>query len=128
MRRLRERRADEQAVALLPVPGAPPRDLDELLLPAVDVTLEALELGERFAGIAQLARVLASAIDEARDQATALRVLGPQLRQVLEALGGTPAARARMPAGKPQRSAPGKLSQIRNDHLNSPAKRKRRGA
>lgn len=124
MRRLRERRAEEQAVALLPVPDAVPRDPDELLLPAVDVTLEALKLGEQFAGIAQLARVLAHAIDEASDQATALRVLGPPLFKTLEALGGTPASRARMPQ-KPQRPAPSKLAKLRAEHMASPAKQKR---
>jgi hypothetical protein len=127
MRRLRERRAEEHASALSPVPDAPPRDPDELLLPAVEVTIGALKLPESSGATAQLARVLASAIDAAADQATALRVLGPQLLKVIEALGGSPAARARMPARPAQRSAPSKLAQIRAAHMNSPAK-KRRGA
>ena len=128
MRRLRERRAADQGAALSPVPGGSPRDADECLLPAVEATIAALGLGEPYQGIAQLARVLASAIDEAGDEAAALRVLGPQLRQALEQLGGTPSARARMPARPPQRPGPSRLSAIRNAHMNSPAKRKRMGA
>lgn len=127
MRRLRERRAVDQAAALAPVPDALPRDPDELLLPAVDVTIAALGLGEPYQAIAQLARVLAAAIDEARDQSAALRVLGPSLFKTLEALGGSPASRARMPA-RPQRPAPSRLAQLRAEHAASPAKRKRAGA
>jgi hypothetical protein len=123
-RRHRERRAEERAVALLPVPDATPRDPDELLLPSVEITLEALKVGEPFQGIAQLARLLAQQIDGARDQGAALRILGPQLLKALEAIGGTPASRARLPK-PPQRSAPSKIAQLRAAHMASPAKRKR---
>lgn len=123
MRRLRER----QAARLEAVPDAPRRDDDELLLPAVEQSLKALELGERDAGIAQVARRLASVIDDAQDPAAALRVFGPQLHKVLGALGGTPMARKGMP-GKPQRQAPTRLAQLRAAHQNSPAKRRRAGA
>jgi hypothetical protein len=128
MRRLRERRAADHAASLASVPDAPPRDPDELLLPAVEVTIEALKLPESSGAMAQLARVLAGTIDDARDQAAALRLLAPQLMKALEALGGSPAARARMPARPAQRSAPSKLAQIRSAHANSPAVKKRRGA
>jgi hypothetical protein len=123
--RWRERRATEQSAALAPVPDAPPRDPDELLLPAVEVTIGALKLGEPFQAAAQLARSLARTIDEAADPAAALRVLGPQLLKALESIGGSPAARAKMPA--PPRP-PSKVAQLRAAHWNSPAKRARRGA
>jgi hypothetical protein len=127
MRRLRERRAAERDTALAPVPDAPPRDPDELLLPAAEATIAALGLGERDAAAAQVVRLLAAAIDDARDQFAALRYLGPELRKALEAIGGTPAARAKLPQKPPQRSAPSRLAQLRADHQNSPAKRKRAG-
>lgn len=129
MRRLRERRAAEQAAALSPVPDAAPRDPDELLEPAVEAAVGALRLGERDLGAVQLARVLARAIDEAADRATALRVLGPQLAKAIEALGGTPASRARQGRGEPRRpERPNAIAQLRAAHLASPAKRKRLGA
>lgn len=125
MRRLRER----QRAALEPVPDAAERDPEELLAPAVETTLGALALGGRDAGIAQVARRLARAIDDAKDPAAALRVLGPQLHKALEALGATPASRARMPAAKtPRQGPPSALAQLRAAHANSPAVRKRRGA
>lgn len=124
MRALRERRA----AALAPVPGAAPRDPGELLLPAVEQSIEALRLGEPYQAAAQLARMLASAIDEASDQAVALRVLGPQLAKVLDSIGGTPASRVRLPQKAAQRPAPSRVAMIRNEHMNSPAKRKRAGA
>jgi hypothetical protein len=129
MRRLRERRAADQAAALMPVPDAPPRDPEDCLLPACEATIAALRLDEPpFQAMAAMLRVLAQAIDEAADQAVAMRVLGPELRRVLEAVGGTPAARAKMPQRAPQRSAPSRIAIIRNEHMNSPAKRRRRGA
>lgn len=115
MRRKRARDAGERRLALLPAPGAAPRDPDELLLPSVEASIGALGLGEADRGIAQLARALAAAIDGARDQAAALRVLGPELRKVIEAAGGTPASRARMPQGKaPRRPAPSGLARLRD--------------
>ena len=128
MRRLRERRAVDQAAALAPVQDAPPRDPGELLLPAAEATISALQLGEPYQAACAVLRTLARAIDEASDQATAFRVLGPQLLRALEAIGGTPASRAKMPAKAPQRSAPSKIAQIRAAHAQSPAKRKRAGA
>ena len=129
MRALRQRRAEERAVALLPVPGAPPRDPEECLLPAAELTIEALHLDDPpYQAIGAMLRVLARTIDEASDQGAAFRLLGPEMRRLLEAAGGTPAARARMPQKPAQRPVPSKLAQLRNEHMNSPAKRKRRGA
>lgn len=113
----------------MPVPGAPPRDPDDCLLPACEMTIAALHLDEPpYQAVGAMLRVLARAIDEASDQAVAMRVLGPELRRLLEAVGGTPAARAKMPVKRPERPGPSRLSQLRNEHVNSVAKRKRRGA
>jgi hypothetical protein len=122
MRRLRER----QAARLEAVPGGQPRDDDDALLPAVEQTIAALELGGRYAAVAQTARQLARMIDGAQDPAAALKAFGPQLLKVLHELGATPAARSRMPQKTPQRSAPSKLAQLRAAHQASPAKRARR--
>jgi hypothetical protein len=124
MRRLRER----QAARLEAVPGASPRGDDGALLPAVEKTIEALQLGEGDAALAQVARCLAMVIDNAQDTAAALKVFGPQLRRVLESLGGTPASRARLPQKAPERQGPpSKLAQLRAAHAAHPAKRKRAG-
>ena len=108
MRALRARRA----AGLEAAPGAVLRDAAELLAPAVEETLAALELGERDAAAAQLARRYAEVIDEARDPAAALRVFGPLLAKALEALRATPAARwgARE---SPRREGPNKVAQLR---------------
>ena len=74
-------------------PGAGLRDAADLLAPAVEVTLTALKLGERDAAAAQLARTLATAIDEAQNPAAAVIKLGPLLLKVLVVLHATPAAR-----------------------------------
>jgi hypothetical protein len=103
MRRLRERRA----AGLLPVDGEPPRPEDERLLPAVEETLAALELGAGDRAAAQLARRYAQVIDEARDQAWAYRWIGPLLLQALTELKATPMSRRE--AAKPP---PGQLSQL----------------
>jgi hypothetical protein len=80
MRRLRERRA----AGLLPIDGEPPRPPDELLVPAVEVTVASLQLGPEDAGAVQLARVYARVIDQARDPAngrsTSARQPGPSSR------------------------------------------------
>ena len=128
MRQMRERRAADHAAALAPVPDAVPRAPDELLLPAVEQSIEALQLGERDQAVAQLARVLAQPIDESANQSVALRVLGPQLQKALEAIGGTPASRARLPKKTAHRSTPNRIAQLRAAHANSPAVRKRHGA
>ena len=94
MRRLRERRA----AALLPIDGQAPRNAADLLAPAVEATLQALELGPADAAAAQLARRYARAIDQARDPAWAARWLAPPLLDALVQLGATPAARRPGPA------------------------------
>lgn len=91
MARLRARRAAEESrLRLVPPPPA------ELLLPSVEATIAALNLGPEDAAIAALARLLASTMDELEDQAVALRRLGPLLRRVLAQLHATPMSRARV--------------------------------
>jgi hypothetical protein len=122
MRRLRER----QRAGLEPAEVPPLRDADELLAPAVEETLAALKLGDRDAGAAQMARLYAAAIDEARDPVMALRVFGPLLVKVLESLRATPASRAR--AGerpKPPPGPPSALSKLRAAHAETVARRMR---
>jgi hypothetical protein len=105
MRRMRERRA----AGLLPVEGQAPRDPDELLLPAVEETLTALELSESDSAAAQMARRYAAVIDAASDPAWAARWLSPLLLDCLIQLGATPASR---PKKEPQR-APSQLDRLR---------------
>jgi hypothetical protein len=109
MRRLRERRAAEIESG---GSGGPPRDPDELLLPDVEKSLAALELGPQDEGMAQLARRMAAAIDEAQVPASALRWIGPELLKVLESLGGSPMARSRLPKQE-QPHQPSKLDELR---------------
>jgi hypothetical protein len=47
------------------------------------------------------------------EAATLLAQLGPKLLAVLESLGATPAARARLKGGKPANAVPSKLSDLR---------------
>jgi hypothetical protein len=102
MRRMRERQ--RQALEAAP-DAAGLRDAADLLAPAVEATIEALELGEQDAAAAQLARQYARTIDRAKDQGWAVRWLAPLLLAALTELGGTPAARAKVkPAQEPPRS------------------------
>lgn len=110
MRRMRARRA----AGLLPPEGAPVlRDADDLLLPAVEATVEALGLGGTDAAAAQLARAYARAMDEARDPARAALHFGPPLLKVLEALRATPAARAGAKKPRPAPAGPNPVQRIR---------------
>jgi hypothetical protein len=118
MRALRARKA----AGLLPVDGQDPRDPDELLLPAVDETIEALGLGDDAAAAVQLARQYARVIDEASDPAWAMRWLGPLLLASLESLRATPMSR---PAAKPAPSGPNWLQQQRAARVASDASRRR---
>lgn len=113
MRRLRERRA----AGLRPAPDAPPRDPDDLLLPAVEHTLSALGLGSEDAGTVQLCRQYARTLDSCQDPAWGMRWIAPLLLTALESLGATPAARARLPKrGKPREpSGLDKLRAARTD-------------
>lgn len=75
------------------------RDVSELLWPAVAETLASLGLGSEDAAARKLAQRYAQVIDAAedgKDQAWAVRWIGPELLRVLGALGATPADRARI--------------------------------
>lgn len=80
------------------------RPADELLSSAVGATLGALTLGPEDGAASRLARTLAEAIDQAEDRQDALERLGPKLLACLDALGATPAARARLRGGVPTRA------------------------
>lgn len=82
------------------------RDASELLWPAVAETLTQLDLGSEHAAAKKLAQRYAQVIDEHRDQAYALRWIGPLLLDALEALGATPAARAALTKGDKPADAP----------------------
>ena len=106
MRRPRERRA----AALVPIDGEPPHPGDEGLLPAVEESIAALELGGGDQAAAQLARQYARIIHGARDQAWALRRIGPHLQAALEALRATPTSRKEV---KPVPRQPSQLDRLR---------------
>src|SRR5258707_6084763 len=76
------------------------RDAGELLAPAVAGTVAALTLTAADAAAVKLAQRYAAAIDDADNRAEVLEKLGPKLLAALEALGATPAARARLKEGK----------------------------
>jgi hypothetical protein len=89
---------------------------DEAIAPAVEETIAALELKAIDAGAVQLARRYAAVIDEAGDmraRASAMRWIAPQLLDVLESLGATPAARSRLKGGTPANAAPTQLDRLR---------------
>jgi hypothetical protein len=84
------------------------RDVSELLYPAVYATVMSLGVdlgpdnaGGKDSGMAKAALVIARTIDEAdpKDRRHAIRDCMPELRQILEALGGSPAARAAISKG-----------------------------
>ena len=102
MRRLRERRA----AALRP--GEEPRE--PVMLRAVETSIDALGLPESDAAVAQLARRLAEAIDQAADPRWAARWLAPELLHVLEQLGATPLSRRQ---AKPDPRRTGQLDGLR---------------
>jgi hypothetical protein len=120
MRRLRERKT----AGLEPVPDAAPRDPETLLLPAVEMTIAALGLGDRGAAVGALARTLAAAVDDAQNRTAALIKLGPVLLKVLNQMHATPASR---PARKSPGRAPGgtginPVRQLRAEHAARMAK------
>jgi len=78
------------------------RDARELLAPAIEETIDALMdkgLGPEDAAAVKLARRYADVIDTHKDQAWAIRWIGPLLLDVLESLGATPAVRAKQKGG-----------------------------
>jgi len=90
------------------------RDAATLLGPAVAQTIAALDLGEEDTAAVQLAHQYARCIDEHHDTAWAMRWIAPLLHDVLESLGATPAARARLKGGKPAPDAtPNRLHALR---------------
>ncbi|MFW6091983.1 MAG: terminase small subunit [Actinomycetota bacterium] len=94
------------------------RDAEQLLGPAVAATLTSLGLGDSDAAAARLARHYAAAIDASHCSEcgadTTLDTLGPKLLAALDALGATPAARARMLRGGGQHAGTGRLQALRD--------------
>src|SRR5260370_30383539 len=72
------------------------RDAGELVGPAVAATVTGLTLTAADAAAVKLAQRYAAAIDGADNRAEALERLGPRLLAVLESLGATPAATAKL--------------------------------
>lgn len=93
--RVRAHRARQRAV-LTAVPEDQDRDPDDLLGPAVEATIAALNLKPEDAAVAKLAEVLAATMDQAKSQEWAARWLGPHLLQVLGELGATPMTRGKL--------------------------------
>lgn len=116
------------------------RDADDLLAPAVEETLAALELVDADAALVRLARSYAAAIDDAavladaldgmpRDDEdierlvrvleakvraqTVLETFGPKLLAALSALGATPAARGKRKGGGGDRAGENRLQALR---------------
>ena len=108
MRRLRARRAAERLAAA----PDPPRAPDELLVPAVQTAIGALQLTAADAAIAQAALMQARIIDTAPNAFSALRWHGPLLLDALTALGATPMSRAKLPAPVPP-DPPSGLDELR---------------
>lgn len=104
------------------------RPAEELLTPAVQHAIDALDqLSESDAAAVKLALRYASTIDNSRGHCRgchdtecrrdspqwAMRWLGPLLLDCLDALGATPAARARLRGGKPADAPPSQLAKLR---------------
>lgn len=94
------------------------RDSEQLLDSAVATTLDSLDLADADAAAARLVRHYAAAIDAAHCSEcgadTSLDTLGPRLLAALEALGATPAARARRSKGGGQSAGTGRLQALRD--------------
>ncbi len=89
------------------------RDASTLLQTAVTETIAALELTDKDAGAVRLAVEYAQTIDLSCSSPEMLDKLGPKLLAVLEQLGATPAARARMKTAKPADARPNELAKLR---------------
>ncbi len=114
--RSRALRARRRALLAPPDEGVPVRDAGELLGPAVADAVAALELAGSDPAAAALAASYARCIDQARDEAWALRWIGPLLLDTLTQLGCTPMSRAKL--AKPGRQDPGptRLDELRQSH------------
>ena len=86
---------------------------DDLLEPAVRMTIGALDLTEEDTAAIQLALQYAKTIDEHNDKAWAMRWVAPLLLDALEQLGATPAARARLKGGKAADAPVSQLAKLR---------------
>ena len=102
---------ERQAQAIEADPSMPVRDVDELLSPAVQETLTALNLKPEDTAAARLAERYAAVIDSARDPSWAMRWIGPELLRVLAELGATPMSR---PKQQPTPAGPSRLDQLRS--------------
>lgn len=92
------------------------RDRSVPLYPAVAETIALLDLEPEDAALVDLARHYAVAIDEAVTAAEAryaTRWLGPELHKVLESLGASPAARARLKGARPPVELDNPVRQLR---------------
>lgn len=85
----------------------------ELMLTAVKRTLAALELSTTDQAAMRLAEKYAEVIDSARDPAWAMRWIGPNLLNVLESLGATPAARGKTKNGTSPNDGISRLTVLR---------------
>lgn len=82
------------------------QDASHLMAPVVEQTISALNLSDKDAAAAQIARRYAACIDWSLragpdKHAWALRWIGPLLQTALDDLGATPAARGRIKTGAP---------------------------
>ena len=94
------------------------QDAEQLLAYAVAETTDALGLTDQDAAAVKLARDYAAVIDASRDDAKihawTMRNIAPLLLDCLEALGATPAARARLKGGKPADAPRSRLQALRD--------------
>lgn len=80
------------------------RDAQQLLEPVVAEVVGKLSLSPEDVAAAALAVRYAAEIDAAENRGEAMEKLGPKLLTTLEALGATPAARARLKGGATSRA------------------------
>ena len=97
------------------------RDADTLLQSAVADTITALDLTEKDAGAVRLAAEYAQTIDLACSNPEILDKLGPKLLAVLEQLGATPAARAKMKLARPAERPQNRIHALREASGTRPA-------
>ena len=103
--------------ALEPDPGAPLHDADELVSPALEESLAALDLDGKDAAVVALARSYARVLDTSRDAAWSARWIGPLYLACLESLQATPMSRK---AAKPSQAGPSQLDQLRMRRVQVP--------